>query len=278
MQINIINGTHPIKQRQPMVRLFFNLRTKTRAVKPNHVAVCQTSKTTHKAFPVGRACKAYDKNVNIKMKNCFQIHFQPMYLYVKKAISLAFDNDSKLLCSASIYSFGSQILQDFFNVNYFGVSNLTLLFVLGTILADAYYGIRKSVMESRIAKNNYESIPDDTPEKRAFYKTYQIKKFNPAKLQYTFFKAFTLLAYLFFAKSILDSDPDGDLMISIIGFSSAVILKAPVIIFWYYDFKSIGENTAFVFGKKAPIFQIVEKIFEPNLMKFFKSKDDEQPV
>lgn len=212
------------------------------------------------------------------MKTCFQIYFQPMYMYVKKAISLAFDNGSTLLCSASILSISTQLLQDFFNVNYFGVSNLTLLLVIGTILIDARYGIKKSVMESKIAKKKHDEILEDTPEKRALFKIYELKKFKPQKLQYTFFKSLTLLAYLFFVKSILDVDVQGNLMIEVIGFSSAIVLKAPIIIFWYYDFKSIGKNTAFIYQKKAPIFIIVEKIFEPKLSKFFKSKTDDESI
>lgn len=199
---------------------------------------------------------------------CLQMYYQPIYLYIKKAISLAFNNDSTLLLSASAFSIGTEILQDFFNVNYFGVNNLTLLLVIGTILLDANYGIKKSIKESKIALKNYNSIVDDTPEKRALYKAYELKKFNPLKLQYTFFKALTLLGYLFFVKSLINSNIEGDVMLELIGFGSVIVLKAPIIIFWYYDFKSIGENTEFLYGKKAPIFSIVESIFEFRISNF----------
>jgi hypothetical protein len=209
------------------------------------------------------------------MKNCFQIYFQPIYLYVKKILNLAFDNDSTVLMTTATAATTIQILQDFLNINYFGVSNLTLLLVMCTILIDAYYGVKKSLKESYEAKKSHDEILEDTPEKRAFYKIYLLKKFKPGKLQYTFFKALTLLGYLFFVKNILIEDSEGDLMTAIIGFSSTIVLKAPIIIFWYYDFKSIGENTEYIYEKKAPIFVIVEKIFEPKLSSFFNIKKNE---
>jgi len=45
--------------------------------------------------------------------------------------------------------------------------------------------------------------------------------------------------------------------------------KIPVAFFWYYEFKSFGENSTFVYGKKAPIFNIVEMMFEPKISKLF---------
>jgi hypothetical protein len=80
-----------------------------------------------------------------------------------------------------------------------------------------------------------------------------------------------LLGYLYFAKTLLTADADNALG-QILGFTSGLILKAPVAIFWYYDFKSIGENAAYLYGKKAPIFTIVESIFELRIKKF-KNKE-----
>jgi hypothetical protein len=207
--------------------------------------------------------------------NCFQIHFNPVYLYAKKAFSLGFENDSTVLYTTATLTLMVQILQEFFKVNYFGVTNLTLILVIGTILLDAYYGIRKSVKQSKEAKLKHDLIEDNTPEKRALFKRYELKKFTPMKLQYTFFKALTLLGYLFFVKHILETEVDGNFMVEFIGFSSAIVLKAPLVIFWYYDFKSIGQNTEYVFGKKAPIFTIAEYIFEPKISKFFNSSKNE---
>lgn len=209
------------------------------------------------------------------MKTCFQIHFQPIYLYIKKAFDLAFNNDSAVLLTTTSIATTVQVVQSWLDVNYFGVSNLTLLLVIGTILIDAFYGIKKSLKESYKAKLKYDAVEEETPEKRAYYKTYQLKKFRPGKLQYTFFKALTLLGYLFFVKNILVEDPGGTLMTEIIGFSSTIVLKAPIVIFWYYDFKSIGDNAEFIYGKKAPIFKIAEKIFEPKISTFFKKGKEE---
>ena len=193
-------------------------------------------------------------------------------------LDLAFDRDSMVLFTTVTLSTITQIMQDFFNINYFGVSNFTLLMVVGTILIDAYFGVKKSVKASKQAKVKYDELLIDSPEKRALLKLYELKKFNPKKLQYTFFKALTLLAYLFFIKNILNEDTDGTLMTEIIGLSSTIVLKAPIVIFWYYDFKSIGNNTEFVYGKKAPIFTIIEKIFEPKISSFFKYKDDDGTI
>lgn len=212
------------------------------------------------------------------MLNCFQIFFQPVYLYVKRSLILAFDNDSTVLLTTTTVATTVQIVQEMLDINYFGVSNFTLLMVMLTILVDAYYGIKKSLKQSYHAKLKHDKIEGDTPEKRAYFKTYQLKKFSPLKLQYTFFKALTLIGYLFFVKNILVDDVDGTLMTEIIGFGSMVVLKAPIVIFWYYDFKSIGDNAEFVYGKKAPIFKIAEKIFEPKVSKFFKKQNDDRDI
>lgn len=212
------------------------------------------------------------------MNYCFQIYFQPVYIYIKRTLSLAFENDSILIFTAGSVTVFMQILKDFFSINWFGVSYLTLFLVISTILIDAYYGIKKSVKESKLAKLLHDGLVNDSPEKRALYKTYEIKKFNPKKLQYTFFKVFTLLGYLFFVKSLISEQINGDIMLEVIGFGSIVVLKAPIVIFWYYDFKSIGNNTTFLYGKKAPIFKIVEAIFEMRILNFLDKKQDDETI
>lgn len=207
------------------------------------------------------------------MRTCFSIYFQPIYCYLKKVTELAFDNDNLVLMTTVSSTAIIHIIQEFLNINYFGVTNLTLLLVIANVLVDAKYGIKKSLMESSELLSEHDSIAGNTPEKKALYKKHLLKKFDPKKLQYTFFKVLTLLAYLFFVKTIIVKDFSDDIIAEIIGFSSAVILKAPILIFWYYDFKSIGDNTAYIYKKKAPIFIIAEKIFEPKLKDFFKNKN-----
>lgn len=207
------------------------------------------------------------------MKNitCFEVYFQPVYLYIKRTIDLATDNNYRLTFTSTFFATVSEIIQELFKVDLFGIPNALLCLVILTILIDAYYGIRKSVKQSKEALIHAQFYQEGSPDYRRQMKVHELKKFNPHKLQFTFFKALTLLGYLYFAKTLLAADSDGTFG-QILGFTSGLILKAPIAIFWYYDFKSIGENSAYIFGKKAPIFTIVESIFELKLKKF-KNKE-----
>ena len=53
------------------------------------------------------------------------------------------------------------------------------------------------------------------------------------------------------------------------------LIKIPIAIFWYYDFKSIGENTAYIYGKKSPIFKVVENVFEFKFRDYLGNKKEE---
>ena len=206
--------------------------------------------------------------------NCFQIYFQPIYIYVKRSYELAIDNNYALTIVSALIAGIAQTIEKALEVDIFGVSNVLLLLVIATVLVDAYFGVRKSVKISKEAFVEAQKFEENTPEYKKWMKVYEIKKFDAKKLQYTFFKCFTLLCYLFVAKHLLSSESD-DTIGQILGFTSAVVLRIPLTIFWYYDFKSIGENSGYVYGKKAPIFTIVEKIFEPKISNFFKSNNDE---
>ena len=50
--------------------------------------------------------------------------------------------------------------------------------------------------------------------------------------------------------------------------TSEILIRVPIALFWYHEFKSIGENSAYIFEKKAYIFTIVGYIFEPRIKKF----------
>ena len=102
-----------------------------------------------------------------------------------------------------------------------------------------------------------------------FEKLFCVNNFSGSQIIWIFFftnfskgsTRFSRLYYLFFIKNLIQADVEGELG-SILGFTSGVMLKVPVAIFWYYDFKSIGENSTYIYGKKAPIFTIVESIVE----------------
>lgn len=205
---------------------------------------------------------------------CFEIYFQPVYIYIKRSVDLAVDNNYALSITSATLVGVLQSIELIFNVNFFGVSNWLLLLVLGTVLLDAWYGIKKSKKQSKEALREAKGLDVNTPEYRKLMRVHELKKFKPQKLQFTFFKCVTLLGYLYFAKTLLSSDANNFLG-EALGFTSGLLLRAPLAIFWYYDFKSIGDNAAYIHGKKAPIFTIVESIFEFRITKFFKQKDDE---
>jgi hypothetical protein len=79
------------------------------------------------------------------MLNCFQLYFQPVYLYVKRVFCLATDNNYNLTITSTTFAGVSQILEHFFAIDLFGIPNALLLLVMMTILVDAYYGVRKSI-------------------------------------------------------------------------------------------------------------------------------------
>lgn len=205
------------------------------------------------------------------MQTCFNIYFNPIYIYIKKSINLAFENDNNLFYFSVSIATIIEFLNEIFKINFFGVSNWLIIIIISTILIDAYFGIKKSLKESLIAKKKSELL-EDGPEKRKQIKIQKLKEFKISKLQFTFFKILTLLGYLYVVKNILSHDDNETVLSEILGFSTAVLLKVPLTIFWYYDFKSIGNNIEFLLDKKPPIFLIIEKIFEPKIKNFFNKE------
>ena len=208
--------------------------------------------------------------------NCFAIYFNPIYLYVKRLILLGIDNDSIVARTTLIFSIGIEAFSQFLGENYiFGESNFIVLMVILTTMIDAYYGVKKSIKKGKENLNEAQKYPIDSPEYKMHIKVAKLKEFDPKKLQFTGFKCFTFLAYLFFANNVLTTtDDNGVVLIQVIAITSSVVIKAPLLLFWYYDFKSIGENSAYVYSKKAYIFTVVEKIFEPNIKRFFKKNEE----
>ncbi|SFU48880.1 hypothetical protein SAMN05216480_10525 [Pustulibacterium marinum] len=194
---------------------------------------------------------------------CFEIYFNPVYIYVRNTLLFAADNNFKTTKTSLVASTLLEAGQYVLGIDLFGVSMPLIAWVLITVGFDAWYGIKKSKKQALEAYSNAMKFPKDSPEHRKEMRVYKLKKYDPKKLQFTFFKCFTLLAYLAFAKVLL-SEGNG-----ILDFTLQVLTKAPIAIFWYKDFKSIGDNTAYIYKKKAPIFTIVESIFEPRIKKFY---------
>ncbi len=163
----------------------------------------------------------------------------------------------------------SQTAYSIWSVDFLGVSNLLLFLVFANVLLDAHFGVQKSILISQKELKVAMKFPDNSPDRRMFIRKSERNKFQAKKLYYTFFKCASLAFYLYFAKNLLEVQDGTGTLAEIIGFASGVVTKAPIAIFWYYDFKSIGNNTAYIYGKKAPIFVIVEKMFDPRLKAFF---------
>lgn len=204
---------------------------------------------------------------------CFTTYFFPIYIYVKKAISLTFDNPFVFVTSINIIG-AIDIIKSILKINLFGIDNILLLSVILTALIDAYFGVRKSVLESKEALEKALEYEIGSSEYKRWIKVSKIKEFQLGKLQYTFFKCFTLLGYLFFVKTLLGYD--SSLLETFLGYTSTIILKIPLALFWYYDFKSIGNNSSYVYGKKAYIFTIVEALFELQIKKQFEKLNNKK--
>jgi hypothetical protein len=198
------------------------------------------------------------------------MYFQPIYIYVKRSLDLALENNGTLIYTFAFLTGVMDACLKFLKVDVFGLSNFLLLLVILTVLVDAYFGVKKSLKQSKEAFIESQKFEEGTFERRKNLRIHELKKFNIGKLQYTFFKCFTLLGYLFFVKHMISADTDG-FVGDVLGFTSNLTLKIPVAIFWYYDFKSIGNNSAYVFGKKAPIFKIVEIILEFRIKKYLSN-------
>jgi hypothetical protein len=188
-------------------------------------------------------------------------YYFPVYLYLKKVCVFYSLNSYELTFRALSFTAIIQFLSHTFGEKLFGVSNFLLSMVILTTLTDAYYGVQKSKKKS---KEYFELAQSLNYEENI--KLSEKFAFDPKKLKFTFFKCFTLLMYLFVVKTFLENDFDN----LAIGFTYEIIMKAPLAIFWYYDFKSIGDNAEYLHGKKAPIFKIAERIFEAKINKILK--------
>jgi len=210
------------------------------------------------------------------MYTCFATYFKPIYIYIKKVNELVSANDFDLYFKSISLATIHQSIMTFYAKEYFGVSNFILLIVISTVFVDAYYGVKKSVKKSNENYRQAKKLKEDDPNKSKFLRLAKGYEFSAKKLQFTFFKCLTLIGYLFCANNIMEFQDNDTTISEIMGFASGVAVKAPIMFFWYYDFKSIGRNIQFVYGKKPPIFTIVESIFEPRLTAFIKKQKEEE--
>src|SRR5690606_17974266 len=113
---------------------------------------------------------------------CFQIYYNDIYLYVKRAYLLASDNYYLLTFTTFIYTGGIKILKEAWEVDYFGVDNLLILIVLLTTLIDARFGVKRSVKRSREAYLEAQQYKKNSPIYKKLMKEHELRKFSPTRL------------------------------------------------------------------------------------------------
>src|SRR5699024_92269 len=156
---------------------------------------------------------------------------------------------------------------------WFGVSYLLLGFVVFTILIDTGFGIRSSMKKSKKYYKEAIKHTKNSFEYKVNKKKCRAKRFSSNKLMNTFFKIFTLLAYLFFATEITKTDAEVGWVNEVFNMGIGAMIKAPVAILWYHEFKSIGSHIEDLYGAKPNIFNIIQRIFEPRIDKFFRDEN-----
>jgi len=183
--------------------------------------------------------------------------------WTKGIFNLAISNDYSPLFTSSIAVLGVTAADLMVTDETFGTTRIVIFLVICTVFLNTGYGIAKSLKQQKILFSKAIKFPFGSKEYIMFNQRSLRYKFDIRRLNFVFFKCFTFLGYLYFAQKLLEGDG------SFLDFGAEVLTKIPVAFFWYYEFKSFGENSTFVYGKKAPIFNIVEMMFEPKISKLF---------
>lgn len=184
--------------------------------------------------------------------------------WIKGIIQLATSNDYSPLFASAFTVLGVTAADLMVTDETFGTTRMVIFLVIVTVLLNTIYGIKKSLMQQKILFARALKYPFNSKEYNIFHKRSLKYKFNIQKLNFVFFKCFTFLGYLYFAQKLLEGDA------TFLDFSAEILAKVPLAFFWYYEFKSFGENSTIVYGgKKASIFTIVEGIFEPKISRLF---------
>ena len=186
--------------------------------------------------------------------------------WIKGVFHLATSNEYSPMFTSSIAVLGVTATDLMVTDYTFGTTRMVIFLVLCTVLLNTVYGISKSLKQQKIFFAKALRHPFDSKEYLIFYNRSQRYKFDIRRLNFVFFKCFTFLGYLYFAQNLLEGDG------SFLDFTTELAVKIPVAFFWYYEFKSFGDNSSVVYGKKAYIFTIVEMIFEPKISNFFGNK------
>lgn len=191
------------------------------------------------------------------------IIFNSFTSWIKGVFELASSNDYSPTFMSAFAVLGVTAADSMVTDETFGTTRMVIFLVLVTVLLNTIYGIRKSLMQEKILFARALKHPYDSAQYNRLLRRSLHYKFDMKRVYFVFFKCFTFLGYLFFAQQLLAGDG------TFLDFGAEALAKVPVAFFWYYEFKSFGENSTVVYGKKATIFIIVEMLFEPKLGKIF---------
>lgn len=160
----------------------------------------------------------------------------------------------------------------------FGTTYFVLLLVGLTVFGNTIFGIWKNNLKAKKFFFVMSRFDIESKEYRLNHRKWRNHKFEFKKTYFVFFKMLSFLSYLLVVKALTNDHVEGggDWQIKALYLTTEVLIRVPIALFWYNEFKSIGENSEYIFEKKAHIFTIVGWIFEPRIAKFVGSKD--QPL
>jgi len=204
-----------------------------------------------------------------KFKMTYFEGFQMFYVgqWLKRIVRLASKNNYTVTFMSAGGILSIEALKLLWKQEIFGTTNFVLILVFGTVLINTYYGVRKSKKIRDYYQRKLILYEDDSVSHDLFEAKIQLHVFDPRRLQFVVFKCLSLLGYLFFVTTLLEDTG------TIFDYGAEIMSKTPLAIFWYYEFKSIGDNSAIIYNKKASIFKIIEDIFEIKIAKFFGDRD-----
>lgn len=198
--------------------------------------------------------------------------FCSLTAWFKGVFALATSNDYSPVFTSAFTVLGVTAADLWVTDETFGTTRIVIFLVMCTVLLNTIFGVLKSRRQQSILFAKAVKHPFDSTQYNTFLRRSLRYQFDIRKLNFVFFKCFTFLGYLFFAQKLLDGGG------SFLDFSAEFLAKVPVAFFWYYEFKSFGDNSTFYYGKKAPIFKIVEMMFEPKISKLFGKKTPQDGV
>lgn len=209
------------------------------------------------------------------MIKCFLNFFSVVIRQVNDTVDIV-EKSSGVILSSSIFGIAIKLLDSKIGLDYFGISMFIILFVIGTIFTNSFYGIRASIAKSM----EYKQLGDKTlniKAKKRYYALSKKKKFSWSILEDVFFKVLTLLMYLFMANFFVDRlNLQQNPILKFVDVTAEVFLIIPVFIFWYKEFKKIGKNYEILKGRKSTIYRILEDVIEIKIENYLNALEEKR--